>query len=50
MDQLSRAKGLVRDSHRLLALYSHAVPRGLGDVLAEDMLQEQLGSIQEELT
>ncbi|CBN75765.1 conserved unknown protein [Ectocarpus siliculosus] len=50
LEQLSAAQGLVQESHRLLALYSHAVPKGLGDDLATEMLQEQVAWIQEELT
>lgn len=49
LDQLSTARDMVHESHRLLAQYSHAVPRGLGDALATDMLQEQVAWIQEEL-
>ncbi|CAM9836791.1 unnamed protein product [Ectocarpus sp. 12 AP-2014] len=50
LEHLSAAQGLVQESHRLLALYSHAVPKGLGDDLATEMLQEQVAWIQEELT
>lgn len=49
LEQLSTAKDMVHESHRLLAQYSHAVPKGLGDALATDMLQEQVAWIQEEL-
>ena len=50
LEHLSRARALVQESHRTLALYNHAVPKGLGDALATDMLQEQVAWIQEELT
>lgn len=50
LEHVSRSRDLVRESHRLLALYNQAVPRSLGDALATDMLQEQVAWIQEELT
>lgn len=50
LEQLSAARDLVSESHRLLAQYSHAVPKGLGGALATEMLQEQVAWIQEELT
>lgn len=50
LEQVSTARDMVHESHRLLAQYSHAVPKGLGDDLATEMVQEQVAWIQEELT
>lgn len=50
LEHLERARELVEDSHKLLLVYNHAVPKTLGGALETDMLEEQVAWIREELT